>query len=166
MEPTRLDSMSFGAPVRLSWAQKGDLLAQSLAAVITTALIAAPVVWPALTAEKPLAARPVAELPLIVAHLDTPSAVPLARMSARPRVARAVVIDGRAAEGGEAAPAIGTSEISESDVAGSTPVSRPPGWPRVSAGRSAAESLRSLPVAARIRCAPSLRCLRSGTKAC
>ena len=122
MEPTRLDSIPLDAPVRLSWAQRGDLLGQALAAVITTALIAAPVVGPSLTAERPLAARPVPELPRIVAHLDTPSATPIARISARPRVARTVVADRTVADGGVAAVAIETAKMPASDVAESTPV--------------------------------------------
>ena len=122
MEPTRLDSIPLDAPVRLSWAQKGDLLAQTLAAVVTTALIAAPIVGPSLTAERPLAARPVAELPLIVAHLDTPSAAPIARISARPRVARTAVTDGAVADSGGTAVAIETAEMPASEVSESTPV--------------------------------------------
>lgn len=122
MEPTRLDSIPLDAPVRLSWAQKGDLLAQTLAAVVTTALIAAPLVGPSLTAERPLAARPVAELPPMVAQLDTPSAMRVARISARPRVVRPTVTDGTVADGGEAVSTIETAEMSASERPDSSPV--------------------------------------------
>ena len=47
MEPTCTVSSQVDAPARLSFAQKRDLFGQAVAAVITTALIAAPLVTPA-----------------------------------------------------------------------------------------------------------------------
>ena len=77
MEPTRLDSTSLDAPVRLSSAQRLDLLAQAVAAVITTGLIAMALVGPGLTLA-PLATRPVPKLTMIVAErATTPAIVPI-----------------------------------------------------------------------------------------
>ena len=47
MEPTSTASSPVDAPARLSFAQKRDLLGQAVAAVVTTALIAAPLMSPA-----------------------------------------------------------------------------------------------------------------------
>lgn len=47
MEPTSTVSSPVDAPARLSYAQKRDLLGQAVAAVLTTALIASPLITPA-----------------------------------------------------------------------------------------------------------------------
>jgi hypothetical protein len=91
MEPTRPDSTMLDAPVRLSWRQKFDLLAQAFAAIITTGLIAAPILGPSLTAERPLAARPMSQLTMVVPEMDRPSlAVALPPVAPRSRAARVV----------------------------------------------------------------------------
>jgi hypothetical protein len=46
VEPTSIVSSPVDAPARLSFAQKRDLLGQAVAAVVTTALIAAPLMPP------------------------------------------------------------------------------------------------------------------------
>jgi hypothetical protein len=90
MEPTRLDSTTLDAPVRLSSGQKFDLLAQALAAFITTGLIAAPLVGPSLTAERPLAARPIPQLTMVVSEMDARPAVAASRLAPRSRAPRVV----------------------------------------------------------------------------
>jgi hypothetical protein len=92
MEPTRLDSTMLDAPVRLSSGQRLDLLAQALAAFITTGLIAAPLLGPSLTAERPLAARPMPQLSMVVSAMDGPSFVPAPRLAPRSRAPRALPV--------------------------------------------------------------------------
>ena len=61
MEPTSTVSSPVDALARLSYAQKRDLLGQTVAAVLTTALIAAPLITPPDSGD----ARPLASLPAV-----------------------------------------------------------------------------------------------------
>lgn len=70
MEPTCNVSSPVDAPARLSYAQKRDLLGHAVAAVITTALIAAPLITPPDDgAGPPLAALPAASFAAPVAAI-------------------------------------------------------------------------------------------------
>lgn len=77
MESTCNVSSPVEAPARLSYAQKRDLLGQAVAALITTALIAAPLVTPpGDSSDSPMAALPAASFAAPVATIVVADAAP------------------------------------------------------------------------------------------
>ena len=93
MEPTSTVSSPVDASARLSFAQKRDLLGQAVAAVVTTALIAAPLISPTPDGGgMPLAALPAASYAAPVASVavadiaGSPILRELAKTTARKRL--------------------------------------------------------------------------------
>jgi hypothetical protein len=76
VEPNSTVSTLVAAPVRLSSAQKRDLLGQAVAAVITTAMIAAPLVAPEPVSVLSVAERSAGSAPLPAVPVVALSAVP------------------------------------------------------------------------------------------
>lgn len=157
MEPTCNVPSPVDAPARLSYAQKRDLLGQAVAAVITTALIAAPLVTPATDAgvESPQAALPASSFAAPVALIAVADGVrsPLLQVG-RPAESRKR-IRGVSYASMTSAPMAGTGVVSETPVGttGREPARKPfsrrvAGWltgngthtvrpfPTIAAGRS------------------------------
>lgn len=158
MEPTCNVPSPVDAPARLSYAQKRDLLGQAVAAVITTALIAAPLLTPPTDAgvESPQAALPASSFAAPVALIEVAGGVrsPLLQDIGRPAEARKRIRSVSYASM-TAAPMAGSGVVSETPVGttGRKPARKPfsrrvAGWltgngthtvrpfPTIAAGRS------------------------------